>query len=359
MPCFSSAAASVAPRIIAPMFSAAVDSKRSAPRPAQSPTLSPTRSAMTAGLRGSSSGNAGLDLADEVGADVGRLGVDAAAELGEERHERGAEAVPDDQEGNLGRRDLGEPADQPVEAPDAEERHRHDEEARNGAAPQGRPEGVVQGGAGGRGRPDVGPDRDPHPDVAGDDRAGRAEDERQRRPEGEPHGGRDRVEVVVVADEAVEEEDHRRQDQGENPDRRVLAPQEGLGPLLDGVGDRLHGGRAGVALQDPGHQIAGDEERSDGEDHDQGQGKLVRHSSNSCFRVNSRPLANPGGRRGRISEGARDEGRGPEGPRGQGLRGRRPGPGSLYWPTGTASMTMPMFLAPALRHRSITLMTSP
>src|SRR4030042_1522572 len=41
---------------MAPIFSAAVDSKRSAPRPAQSPTLSPTRSAMTAGLRGSSSG---------------------------------------------------------------------------------------------------------------------------------------------------------------------------------------------------------------------------------------------------------------------------------------------------------------
>ena len=47
---------SAMPRIIAPTFSAAVDSKRSAPRPAQSPTLSPTRSAMTAGLRGSSSG---------------------------------------------------------------------------------------------------------------------------------------------------------------------------------------------------------------------------------------------------------------------------------------------------------------
>jgi len=48
--------ARVEPRIMAPMFSAAVDSNRSAPRPAQSPTLSPTRSAITAGLRGSSSG---------------------------------------------------------------------------------------------------------------------------------------------------------------------------------------------------------------------------------------------------------------------------------------------------------------
>ena len=44
------------PRIMAPMFSAAVDSNRSAPRPAQSPTLSPTRSAITPALRGSSSG---------------------------------------------------------------------------------------------------------------------------------------------------------------------------------------------------------------------------------------------------------------------------------------------------------------
>ena len=51
-----SAPASEPPRSIAPMISAEIDSKRSAPRPAQSPTLSPTRSAITAGLRGSSSG---------------------------------------------------------------------------------------------------------------------------------------------------------------------------------------------------------------------------------------------------------------------------------------------------------------
>src|SRR2546421_114776 len=37
---------------MAPIFSAAVDSNRSAPRPAQSPALSPTRSAITAGVRG-------------------------------------------------------------------------------------------------------------------------------------------------------------------------------------------------------------------------------------------------------------------------------------------------------------------
>ena len=60
--------------------------------PAQSPTLSPTLSAMVAALRGSSSGNAGLDLAHHVAADVGALGEDAAAETGEDRDQRGAEA---------------------------------------------------------------------------------------------------------------------------------------------------------------------------------------------------------------------------------------------------------------------------
>ena len=37
-------------------------------------------------------GNAGLDLADEIGADVGALGEDAAAKTGENRDQRPAEA---------------------------------------------------------------------------------------------------------------------------------------------------------------------------------------------------------------------------------------------------------------------------
>ena len=37
-------------------------------------------------------GDAGLDLADEVGADIGALGEDAAAEAREDRDQRGAEA---------------------------------------------------------------------------------------------------------------------------------------------------------------------------------------------------------------------------------------------------------------------------
>ena len=41
-------------------------------------------------------GDAGLDLADEVGADVGGLGEDAAAETGEDRDERATEAEADE-----------------------------------------------------------------------------------------------------------------------------------------------------------------------------------------------------------------------------------------------------------------------
>ena len=64
--------------------------------PAQSPTLSPTLSAITAGLRGSSSGMPGLDLPDEVGADVGGLREDAAAEPREDRDQRASEGEPDE-----------------------------------------------------------------------------------------------------------------------------------------------------------------------------------------------------------------------------------------------------------------------
>ena len=120
------------------MFSAAVDSNRSAPRPAQSPTLSPTRSATTRRVARVVLGDARLDLADEVGADVGGLGVDAAAELGEERHEAGAEAEADDQEGRLG--DGESPmnaAEGGEDAAHAEQAERDHQEAGDGAAAHG------------------------------------------------------------------------------------------------------------------------------------------------------------------------------------------------------------------------------
>ena len=52
----SSTVAIATPTIIAAIFSAVMDSNKSAPLPATSPTLSPTLSAITAGFLGSSSG---------------------------------------------------------------------------------------------------------------------------------------------------------------------------------------------------------------------------------------------------------------------------------------------------------------
>ena len=82
------------------MFSAAVDSNRSAPRPAQ-------RDVVADEVRDHARvarvvlGDARLDLADEVRPEVGGLGVDTAAELREQRDERGPEPEPDDHERRL------------------------------------------------------------------------------------------------------------------------------------------------------------------------------------------------------------------------------------------------------------------
>ena len=64
--------------------------------PAQSPTLSPTLSAMHGRVARVVLGNAGFDLADEVGADVRTLREDAAAESREDRDQRAAEREADE-----------------------------------------------------------------------------------------------------------------------------------------------------------------------------------------------------------------------------------------------------------------------
>src|SRR3954469_13944452 len=88
------------PRIRAATRVTAYDSKRSAAMPAQSPTLSPTLSAIVAGFR-VILGDALLDLADQVGADVGGLGEDAAADPHEHGEQRRAEAEALEDAGRL------------------------------------------------------------------------------------------------------------------------------------------------------------------------------------------------------------------------------------------------------------------
>ena len=146
--------------------------------PAQSPTLSPTLSAITAGFRGSSSGMPGLDLADQVGADVGGLREDAAAEPGEDRDQRTAEAEADQRIDRVVRRLAGDECENAVVAGDTEQREADDEQSGDRAAAEGDVERRRDAAARGLGDARIGADRHVHADVPG----GRREQAADREP---------------------------------------------------------------------------------------------------------------------------------------------------------------------------------
>ena len=95
-------------------------------------------------------GNAGLDLADEVGADVGGLGEDAAAETREDRDQRGAEGERDerlDHGAVLAADGVAAGSDQvPVEHRDREQREAGDQHAGDRAGAEGEGQAVLQAG---------------------------------------------------------------------------------------------------------------------------------------------------------------------------------------------------------------------
>ena len=198
-------------------------------------------------------GDALLDLADQVRPDVGGLRVDPAAELGEEGHERGAEAVADDQEGRL----LGvvEATEGDEHDVDAQQRQGDHEEARDRPAAHRDLDRLDQAAPGGSGRPDVRLDADEHADDPGGHRAGGADQERDPGPPAEVEA----VELGVgdlLGDEGGDHpgDDHRA-DEGEDPDRRVLPPDERDRALEDGPGDLLHLLGAGVPAKDVTGQV--------------------------------------------------------------------------------------------------------
>ena len=112
-------------------------------------------------------GDAGLDLADEVGADVGRLREDAAAEPGEHRDQRAAEAEPDQRVDGRLRAVVEERRQRAVVAGDADQRQPDDQQAGDRAAAEGDPQRRRDAAAGGLGDARVGAHRHVHADVAG------------------------------------------------------------------------------------------------------------------------------------------------------------------------------------------------
>ena len=105
-------------------------------------------------------GDAGLDLADQVAADVGRLGVDAAAHAHEKRRQRAAEAEPDQ---HLHRVFLEDQEDDGR----AEQAEADREHARDAAGLERDLHRVLEAGERGVGAAHVTLDREPHPDEAG------------------------------------------------------------------------------------------------------------------------------------------------------------------------------------------------
>ncbi len=96
-------------------------------------------------------GDARLDLADEVRADVGGLREDPAAETREDRDQRAAEAEADERVDRRLRAVVEDRRERPVVAGDAEQRQADHQHAGDRATPEGNPQGRRDAALGGLG----------------------------------------------------------------------------------------------------------------------------------------------------------------------------------------------------------------
>ena len=233
--------------------------------PATSPTLSPTLSAMVAGLRGIVLGDAGLDLAHQVGADVGGLGVDAAAHTGEEGDGTGAEAEAGDDVDDLRQVAVKNTEVDDGQDGDAQNAEADDREAHHRAAGEGDVEGIVEAGAGGGGGTHVGGGGHAHAEEAGEAGAQGADDD----------GHTDEHRAVFAAEvgpgQEARDHDH------ENEQNAVFAAEEGHGAVADMARDLLHRVVAHVLLVDPGRTQEGEEQGQDARHGDGIQESLAIH----------------------------------------------------------------------------------
>ena len=200
-------------------------------------------------------GDAGLDLPDEVGADVRGLRVDAAAETREDRDQRAAEREADEVVDRRVLRVVQPVGEDPVVARDAEQAEADDEHSRHRAGAERDVERRREPVARGLGGADIRPDRHVHADEAGCRGEHRADQEADGRPP---------AELVV---EAEDEERHDRDDR----DRRVLPPQVRGRAFLHGTRDLAHAFVAVGLLQKPEGEpdsVRDRDERADQGEHD-------------------------------------------------------------------------------------------
>ncbi len=145
----------------------------------------------------------------------------------------------------------------------AEQRQRHDEEAGDGAATHRDLDGLDEAAPGGRRGSHVGLHADVHADDPGCHRAGGTDDEGESRspPEVEP----ERVGVGNLG--GFEDRDHDADDNGaddgQDPDGRVLAPDECDRTFENGAGHVLHLLCPGVPRQDVPSEVDREQHRDD------------------------------------------------------------------------------------------------
>ena len=174
------------------------------------------------GVAGVVFGDACLDLADEVGADVSSLGVDTAADTGKERNGGSTEREAEEDFGVLGD-DVENACAEKTETDDA---HTHD-----GAAGEGDGESLVHSVLSGVCGTDVSLGGNVHADVACENGKHRTADEA---------AGGDPV--------AETETDSNEKDYNKDDKDLVLGEQEGTGAITDTAGNFLHAVVACVLL---------------------------------------------------------------------------------------------------------------
>ena len=156
-----------------------------------------------------------------------------------------------------------QPAEQGEDAVHAEQRQGDDEEAGDGAAAHRDLDRLDEAPPGRRRGPDVGLDADVHADDPRRHRAGGADDEGEPGPPTEVDAEGGGVGDLL----GLEDRDHGADDEGpydgEDADRRVLAPDERHRTLEDGPGHVLHRLCPGVSGQDVAGQV---DREQDGDD---------------------------------------------------------------------------------------------
>ena len=203
--------------------------------PAQSPTLSPTLSAITAGLRGSSSGMPASILPTRSAPTSAAFVKMPPPSRAKTEISEPPKASPIEVVDRAVLRVVEPVREDPVVAGDAEQGEPDDEEAGDRAGAEGDVERRLEPAAGRLGGAGVRAHGDVHADEAGRGGEHGADQEADRRSP---------AELVVEADQ---EERHDRDDR----DRRVLLAQVRRRALLHGARDLLHPLVAGRLLEQP------------------------------------------------------------------------------------------------------------